>query len=176
MSLASLCDSNQFCNLLQVNYPGLGRVGPTADCKTGLFNSQSEKTSLKKGILEEDQIPCCQLWHIMQQNRFSSPSAFAALLSETLHASHAQAEATQHCAAAEEHAFLSAWGYAQRHTLTCSRTPLVHNSVCQVQLVNRSQIRPTSCSQHMGSQRRGSCRATLQMCEMQVWSCLEINR
>lgn len=84
-------------------------MGPVADCKTGLFNSQSEKTSLKIGNLEEDQIPCCQLWHIMQQNRFSGPSAFAAALSETLHASHVQAEATQYCAAAEERAFLSAW-------------------------------------------------------------------
>lgn len=95
---------------------------------------------------------------------------------ETLRASHVQAEATQYCAAAEERTFLSAWGYTQRHTLTCSLSPLLHNSVCQVQLVNRSQIRPTSCFQHMGSWRRGSCRAALQMCDMQVWSCLEINR
>lgn len=54
--------------------------------------------------------------------------------------------------------------------------PLLQNSLCQVQLVNRSQIRPTSCFQHMGSWRRGGCRAALQMCEMQTWSCREINR
>lgn len=148
-------------------------MGPVADCKTGLFNSQSKKTSLKIGILEEDQIPCCQLWHIIQQNRFSGPLAFAAALSEPLHASHVQAEATQYRAAAEERAF------QLEATLRGTPSPaasLLHNSVCQVQLVNRSQIRPTSCFQHMGSWRRGSCRAALQMCEMQVWSCLEINR
>lgn len=51
-------------------------MGPAADCKTGLFDSQSEKTSLKTGILEGDQIPRCQLRQVVQQNRFSGPSGW----------------------------------------------------------------------------------------------------
>lgn len=51
-------------------------MGPAADCKTGLFDSQSEKTSLKTGILEGDRIPRCQLRQVVQQNRFSGPSGW----------------------------------------------------------------------------------------------------
>lgn len=133
-------------------------MGPVADCETGLFNLQSEKKIPKRGILEEDWIPSCQLWHTMQQNRFSGPSAFAAAQSETPHAGHMQSKATQHCAAAEEHAFLLAWGNAQRHTLTCSLSLHLHNSVPSAA---GSQIRPTSCFKHMGSWRRGAWRAAL---------------
>lgn len=41
-------------------------------------------------------------------------------------------------------------------------SPLLRSSVCQAQLVNRSQSRSTSCFQHMGAWRRGSYRAALQ--------------
>lgn len=54
--------------------------------------------------------------------------------------------------------------------------PLLHSSVCQAQLVNRSPSRPASCFQHMGAWRRGSHRAAPQTGEKQVWSCLQINR
>lgn len=122
-------------------------MGPAVDCKTGLFDPQSEKTSLKIGIPEEDQILCCQLQHVMQQNRLSGPSGWLPCWWRCcLHLCS--------CRAALPAALCSG------HTLTCSLpcqgSWLIHHTSITHHII------PASCPTHRAGE-----------CGLQVWSCLE---